>query len=457
MSDIAANIFRAYDIRGITPEPLGANAAYLIGRALAAAAVARNLTTIAVARDGRLSGADLLSALAAGICDSGVDVADIDLAPTPLAYFAAYKLAAGSAAVVTGSHNPKQYNGVKIMLGGDALAGDAVADLRRRIIEDDYPLPRAKGVCRRADVRGDYIGEICAKARLTRPLKIVLDCGNGAAGVVAPDVFRALGCEVTELFCEVDGAFPNHHPDPAKLENLQDAKRALAQSRADAAFVFDGDGDRLGVIIPGGEVIAPDRALLAFARAALAKHPGATIICDVKCTANFAPWIKRFGGIPRMCRTGHSFIKRELRQSGALLAGEMSGHFFFADDWPGFDDGIYAAAQMAQLAAAAQGGLGEVFADVPDSPATPELQIPMENPRRFVDEFARAAKFPNAKRINDLDGVRAEYADGFGLLRASNTTPSLVLRFEGENAAALARIQDDFRAALQAAGAKPPF
>ena len=458
MATLAAEIFKAYDIRGIVDKTLTEDACRAIGHALGSEARARNQTAIAVGRDGRLSGPRLARALAEGICAAGIDVVDIGCVPTPLAYFAAYQLGTDSCVSVTGSHNPPDYNGLKMVLGGQTLYGGMIQGLRQRIESHDFA--HGSGTLRSADVRGDYIKRIVGDVKLARPMKIVLDCGNGVAGDIAPQLFRRLGCEVTELFCEVDGNFPNHHPDPSKPENLEDVIRALRGTDAELGLAFDGDGDRLGVVTKDGEIIYPDRQLMLFARDVLLRVPGGQIVFDVKCTRNLAPWIRKHGGQPVMWNTGHALIKAKLKESGAPLAGEMSGHMFFKERWFGFDDGLYAGARLLEILSRAPDG-NAVLKALPDSVSTPELNLEMAEgePFKLVDALKREAKFDGAREIITIDGVRVEYADGFGLARPSNTTPVVVLRFEADSDAALARIQADFRRAITAVwpGAAIPF
>ncbi|MDR3213829.1 MAG: phosphomannomutase/phosphoglucomutase [Azoarcus sp.] len=443
----AAEIFKAYDIRGIVDKTLTAEAVRAIGHALGSEAVARGQQAIAVGRDGRLSGFDLASALAEGIRAAGVDVIDIGCVATPISYFAAHHLGVHSCVSVTGSHNPPDYNGLKMVLGGETLYGDKILDLRRRIAEDD--LSHGAGEQRTAAVVDDYLARIVGDVKLARPMKIVIDCGNGVAGAVAPTLFRRLGCEVTELFCEVDGHFPNHHPDPSKPENLKDVIRALATGDAELGLAFDGDGDRLGVVTRDGEIIYPDRQLMLFAADVLSRVPGGEIIYDVKCTRNLAAWVRARGGKPTMWNTGHALVKAKLKETGAPLAGEMSGHMFFKERWYGFDDGLYAGARLLEILSRAADG-NAVLKALPNAVCTPELNIKMREgePFELVRRLREKAGFEGAAEIITLDGVRVEYPDGFGLARPSNTTPVVVLRFEADDDAALARIQQAFRAAI---------
>ncbi|NJA88090.1 phosphomannomutase/phosphoglucomutase [Rhodocyclus tenuis] len=455
---VAAEIFKAYDIRGIVDRTLTEDVVRLIGQALGSLARERAQQTIAVGRDGRLSGPRLAAALAEGICAAGVDVIDIGCVPTPVSYFAAYELECRSCVSVTGSHNPPDYNGLKMVIGGETLAGDLIQSLRRRIETGD--LATGHGQLRHASVSEAYIERIVSDVKLARPLKVIVDAGNGVAGGVAPEVLRRLGCEVTELFCAVDGHFPNHHPDPSKPENLRDLIAALANSDAEIGLAFDGDGDRLGVVTREGNIIYPDRQLMLFAADVLSRCPGASIIYDVKCTRLLAPWIRQHGGEALMWKTGHALIKAKLKETGAPLAGEMSGHVFFKERWYGFDDGVYAAARLLEILSRSAAP-GAVLNALPNAVSTPELNIRMGEgePFALIEALTREAHFTDARDIITLDGVRVEYADGFGLARSSNTTPVVVLRFEADNAAALSRIQDDFRRVLLAArpGLELPF
>jgi len=389
----------------------------------------------------------LLDALAAGLTSAGADVIDLGMAPTPVTYFAAFHLGCASCVSVTGSHNPPDYNGLKMVVGGTTLSGEAIQQLRARIENDDL----ASGTGRRtqAAVIDAYLERIVGDVKLARGMKIAIDCGNGVAGMVAARLFRALGCEVEELYCDVDGSFPNHHPDPSHLENLADLIAALRRGGAELGLAFDGDGDRLGVVTHDGEVIFPDRQLMLFAADVLARNPGAEIIYDVKSTRLLAPWIEQHGGRPLIWKTGHSFIKAKLAESGAPLAGEMSGHTFFKERWYGFDDALYAGARLLEILSKTPDASAALKA-LPNAPSTPELQWKLAEgePHALVEKLQAAKPFPNAERVLTIDGVRAEYADGFGLARASNTTPVIVLRFEAETEAALKRIQEEFRSAL---------
>ena len=447
--DVDPSIFRTYDIRGVVGDTLTNGVARLIGRAIGSEARDRGLTEIAVGRDGRLSGPDLVASLIAGLRSTGIDVIDIGAAPTPVTYFAGYHLRTGSGISVTGSHNPPDYNGFKIVLGGETLSEGAIQDLYRRIEAERFV--DGMGGLQSIDVNQDYIRRITDDIQIERKLKVVVDCGNGIPGAIAPAVLEGIGCEVIPLYCDVDGTFPNHHPDPSDLANLQDLILSVKQVGADLGLAFDGDGDRLGVVTPAGEVIFPDRLLMLFAMDILTRNPGATIIYDVKCTGHLQPLILQHGGSPLMWRTGHSLIKAKMRETDAALAGEMSGHFFFGERWYGFDDGIYAAARLMEILAGdiEDRSPEDVFATLPKGVSTPELKIPMREGEhyRFIEAFRARTKFEGA-RLTTIDGVRADWPDGWGLVRASNTTPVLVLRFDADNAAALKRIQDEFRRQL---------
>jgi len=450
-STIDASLFKAYDIRGVVDRTLTADAARLIGAALGAEAVERGVREIAVGRDGRLSGPKLRDALVEGIRSTGTGVVDVGMVATPLLYYATHVLGTGSGVEITGSHNPPEYNGLKMVLGGATLYGDAIQDLKRRIGADELPRAERPGPLRSADVRDAYLQRICGDVKLARPMKIAVDCGNGVAGAFAPALFRMLGCEVIELFCEVDGTFPNHHPDPAHPENLQDLIRCLRETDAELGLAFDGDGDRLGVVTKDGRIIYPDRQMMLFARGVLMANPGAQIIFDVKCSRHLAREIAAHGGVPLMWRTGHSLIKAKLKETGAPLAGEMSGHIFFNDRWPGFDDGMYAGARLLELLSR-EADPSALLNALPDAVSTPELHLKTAEGENFalVERLQREAKFESSREVITIDGVRVEYADGFGLARPSNTTPVLVLRFEADDADALARIQAEFRRALLA-------
>jgi phosphomannomutase / phosphoglucomutase len=445
---VPAEIFRTYDIRGVVGRTLTAPLVRDIGRALGSVGRERGAAAFAVCRDGRLSGPELSNALMEGLAAAGADVVDIGMGPTPLAYFAAHHLGTGSCVAVSGSHNPPDYNGLKMVVAGDALYGEGVQDLRQRIEQRRFA--QGKGKRSTADVLDAYVERIAGDVRLERPFHIAVDCGNGVAGMLAPRLYRRLGCEVRELFCEVDGRFPNHHPDPAQPENLVDLQNAVRDSPCELGLAFDGDGDRLGVVTKDGESIFADRQMMLFAKDVLSRHPGAEIIYDVKSTRLLAPWIERLGGKPTIWKTGHSLIKAKLKESGALLAGEMSGHTFFKERWYGFDDALYAGARLLEILSREKDA-NQVLKSLPNLPSTPELHWALDEgePHALVAKLQAAKPFPGAERVLTIDGVRVEYADGFGLARASNTTPVIVIRFEAESGAALERIKGEFRRALQ--------
>lgn len=458
MPVIPHEIFKAYDIRGIVGKTVTVENVEKIGHAIGSEARARNLTTIAIGRDGRLSGPELSQALARGIQKSGINVIDVGMVATPMLYFAAHELCQYSGVMVTGSHNPPEYNGFKIVLGGQTLAAETIQALRIRIETND--LTHGSGTYSGHNIVDAYLKRITGDVRLARPLKIVVDCGNGVAGAFAPALYRSLGCEVTELFCDVDGSFPNHHPDPSVPDNLNDVIHALKTTDAEIGLAFDGDGDRLGIVTKTGHIINADRQLMLFAADVLSRNPGAKIIFDVKCTRNLAPWITQHGGTPVMWKTGHSFIKSKLIEEKALLAGEMSGHLFFKERWYGFDDGLYAGARLLELLSR-ETDINAALNNLPDSLNTPELQVRTaegEN-HALIAQLQKNAIFDNPQQIITTDGLRVEYRDGFGLARASNTTPVMVLRFEADNPAALQRIQEDFRRNILQAkpGAQLPF
>jgi len=458
-SHVDANLFKAYDIRGIVERSLTFEAARCIGAALGSMARERAVREIAVGRDGRLSGPWLRDALVEGIRSTGIDVVDVGQVATPMLYFATHYLRTGSGVAITGSHNPPEYNGMKLVLADEALYGEALQAMYRRIQAGQVTTARSPGALRTFDINQAYIDRIVGEVRLARPMHIAIDCGNGVAGATAGRLYGALGCEVTEVFCEVDGRFPNHHPDPAHPENLQDLIAAVHAQGAELGLAFDGDGDRLGVVTRNGKIIYPDRQIMLFARDVLAALPGSEIVFDVKCSRHVAPWVRRHGGRPTMWRTGHSLIKARLRETGAAFAGEMSGHFFFNDRWYGFDDGMYAGARLLEILSRSADPSSELES-LPDASATPELHLHTaegENQRlverlRSLAQHAMSAHehFPGAREFITIDGLRVEYEDGFALARPSNTTPVVVLRFEADNPSALVRIQNEFGRAIHA-------
>jgi phosphomannomutase / phosphoglucomutase len=418
-----------------------------IGAAVGSTAAERGVTQVVVGRDGRLSGPKLSAALIEGIRSTGIGVIDIGMVPTPVLYFATHLLGTGTGVEITGSHNPPEYNGLKMMIAGDTLHGDGIQALRQRIEDGNLKRAGQAGELKQVEVVEEYLTRIVGDVKLARPMKIAIDCGNGVAGAVAPRLYRSLGCDVVELFCDVDGTFPNHHPDPAHPENLQDLIRCLRETDAELGLAFDGDGDRLGVVTKDGQIIYPDRQIMLFAQDILAHRKGGEIIFDVKCTRQLAPWIRQHGGTPTMWRTGHSLIKAKLKETKAPFAGEMSGHLFFNDRWPGFDDGLYAGARLLEILSR-HPDPSAVLNGLPTAVNTPELHLKTAEGENFalVDRLRAEAKFEGADEVITIDGVRVEYKDGFGLARASNTTPIVVMRFEGDNEAALQRIQQVFGA-----------
>jgi phosphomannomutase/phosphoglucomutase len=442
--------FKAYDIRGTVPNDLNPDFARQLGRGLAARAHQAGVDSLVVGRDGRLSSPDLSAALQLGMRDGGINTIDVGQVPTPLVYFAAYTLKAGSGVAVTGSHNPPEYNGFKMMMGGGTLHGESILSLRDEV-KAGAPLAKTPGQAQTVDIVTPYLKRILSDIKLARPMKIAVDCGNGVAGAIAPRLFRELGCEVTELFCEVDGNFPNHHPDPADPHNLEDLIHCLKTTDCEIGLAFDGDGDRLGVVTKSGEIIWPDRQLILYARDVLERCPGSTIIYDVKCSRHVSVEVRKAGGTPLMWQTGHSLIKAKLAETGAPLAGEMSGHVFFKERWFGFDDGLYTGARLLEILSRSTSP-SAVLEALPQGVSTPELKLEMKEgqPHALIKRLQAEAKFEGATEIFTIDGLRAEFTDGFGLARASNTTPVVVLRFEGDNQIALARIQQAFRTQLLA-------
>ena len=438
-----ASIFKAYDIRGIVPSTINEAVAEALGRAFGTQALKEGEKTVAVGRDGRLSGPSLAAALMRGLAASGVEVIDVGMVTTPMLYFAANTLCS-SGIQVTGSHNPKNYNGFKMVLGGRAIYGDDIQALRQLMQTETSVTAATPGTIRQADVQADYTARIVGGITLARPMKIVIDSGNGIAGASAPAIFRALGCDVTELFSEVDGDFPNHHPDPSKPENLVDLIKALKDGDAELGLAFDGDGDRLGIVTKDGTNIYPDRQMMLFARDVLSRVPGGTILFDVKCSQRLAPEITAAGGVPLMYKTGHSLIKAKMKEINSPLGGEMSGHIFFKERWYGFDDGTYAGARLLEIVSKAPDA-GVVLNGLPTSFSTPELNVACEEgePHTVVDALVKTARFAAPAVVSTIDGLRVDWPDGFGLIRASNTTPVLVLRFEGHTDAALHRIEAD--------------
>ena len=447
---VTPSIFKAYDIRGIVPSTLDEQVAEALGRAFGTAALGEGEKTVTVGRDGRISGPALSSALIRGLVAAGVEVIDVGLVTTPMLYFAAHTLCR-SGIQVTGSHNPKDYNGFKMVLGGRAIYGAEIQALRQTMQLESWQL-QSGGSVREANVLADYTARIVGDVKLARPMKIVVDSGNGIAGASAPGIFRALGCEVIELFSEVDGNFPNHHPDPSKPENLQDLINALQNSDAELGLAFDGDGDRLGIVTKGGNNIYPDRQMMLFARDVLSRVPGGQILFDVKCTQRLAPAIEAAGGVPLMYKTGHSLIKAKMKEVDSPLGGEMSGHIFFKERWFGFDDGTYAGCRLLEIVSRSPDA-NAVLDALPTSFSTPELNVACAEgePAAVVEKLLALANFAAPAKVSTIDGLRVDWPDGFGLIRSSNTTPVVVLRFEGTTEAALARIAADMTALLKQA------
>ena len=448
---VTASNFKAYDIRGVVGKTISPAFAEHLGRAFGTEAIAAGEKAVAVGRDGRLSGPKLAAALIRGLVSTGLDVVDLGAVTTPMLYYVAAtrgRRGCHSGIMVTGSHNPKDYNGFKMVLAGRAIYGDDIQKLRERMVSETYTKKRGRKAA--MNIVPEYTARIVGDARLARPMKIVVDCGNGIPGASAPAILRALGCDVIDMYSHVDGDFPNHHPDPSKPENLADLIKVVHATGAELGLAFDGDGDRLGVVTKAGHIIYPDRQLMLLARDVLSRNKGATVIFDVKCSQRLAPVIKKAGGIPMMYKTGHSLIKAKMGEIGAPISGEMSGHIFFGERWYGFDDATYTAARMLEILSRSKDP-SAVLDALPTSFSTPELNVECAEgePPRVVAALQASAQFPGAV-ITTIDGLRADYTDGFGLVRASNTTPVLVLRFEGHTAEALHRIETDFMAALRA-------
>ncbi len=443
-SDVPSSIFRAYDIRGIVGQTLTTDTAYWIGRAVGSESIANGEPGVVVGRDGRLSGPDMAQALIQGLLDCGCNVTDLGMVPTPVLYFATHVLEARSGVMVTGSHNPPDYNGFKIVIAGETLANERITALHTRIVNDD--LSHGVGMLENVEMLDTYLEHIRNDIALAKPLRVVVDCGNGVGGVIGPRLLEALGCTVIPLYCEVDGTFPNHHPDPGKPENLVDLIARVKSEQADIGIAFDGDADRLGVVTNSGDIIYPDRLMMLFAKDVVSRNPGADVIFDVKCTRRLSALISGYGGRPIMWKTGHSLIKAKMKETGALLAGEMSGHIFFKERWFGFDDGIYSAARLLEIISLDSRNVDQVFSAFPVSHSTPEITVEVTDENKFaiIERLQREAKWGDAS-ITTLDGVRADYPKGWGLVRASNTTPMLVLRFEGDSPEDLAQIQALFR------------
>ena len=445
--EVPRGIFRAYDIRGIIDKTLTPETAYWIGRAVGTESHANAEPNVVVGRDGRLSGPAMVQALTQGLLDSGCNVIDLGMVPTPVLYFATHVLAATSGVMVTGSHNPPDYNGFKIVIAGETLANERITALHTRIIQQD--IESGSGSLRKVEMLQRYLEHICADISLAKPMRVVVDCGNGVGGVIGPQLLEALGCSIIPLYCEVDGTFPNHHPDPGKPENLQAMIARVKSEKADLGIAFDGDADRLGIVTNTGRMIYSDHLMMLFAQDVLSRNPGADVIFDVKCTRRLATVISANGGNPIMWKTGHSLMKAKMRETGALLAGEMSGHVFFKERWFGFDDGIYSAARLLEILSQDSRDAETIFAAFPVNVSTPELTVEVTEDSKFkiMQRLENEAQWGDAS-LTTLDGIRADFPSSWGLVRASNTTPMLVLRFEGETAEDLAQIKQLFREQL---------
>ena len=456
--EIAPEIFRAYDIRGIVDTNLTTKVVYWIGRAFAAQARSEGQNAAVVGRDGRLSSPALSQELIRGLLDSGMDVTDIGQVATPMLYFATHTLKTGTGIMITGSHNPPEYNGLKMMIGGVTLAEERITQLHKRLVNSKVEAAETPGELKAQVIDTEYMNRILDDVAVAQSLKIVVDCGNGVAGGIAPLILQELGCEVIPLYCEVDGTFPNHHPDPADPKNLQDLIKVVKAEKADAGIAFDGDGDRIGLVTDKGEIIWPDKLMMLFARDIVGRNPGADIIYDVKCSRHLNNLIAEYGGRPIMWKTGHSHIKAKLKETGALLAGEFSGHVAFGERWYGFDDAIYTAARLLEIVGSNTDSITEVFETFPDTQSTPEIQITTTESEKFqiIDKLAASADFGEGT-VTTIDGVRVDYASGWGLVRASNTSPKLTLRFEADTTDALEEVQNRFRTELAKVSATLKF
>ncbi|MEL0270617.1 MAG: phosphomannomutase/phosphoglucomutase [Gammaproteobacteria bacterium] len=449
MQAVSKSIFKAYDIRGIVNEDLTIETVVLIGKAIGSESIDRGERGIVVGRDGRTSGPDLMNALVEGIKSTGCHVVKIGMIPTPVLYYATYSKGASSGVMITGSHNPPNYNGFKMMIAGETLSGERILNLYDRINNQNFH--QGQGTSTTIDIQEDYLNRVTSDISIKRPLKIVVDCGNGVAGHLAPKLFEALGCEVVKLFCHIDGNFPNHHPDPSKLENLNDLIAEIKAEKADLGLAFDGDGDRLGVIDEKGNVIWADRQMILFSRDVIHRNPGAKIVFDVKCSSLLSKDISNQGGRPILSRTGHSFIKAKIKEESALLGGEMSGHIFFNERWYGFDDALYAGARLLEILSSRNESCSEIFSELPDSFNTPEINIHFDKQGDQFDAMEKLKKTANFNEgvLTTIDGIRLDYEDCWGLVRPSNTTPCLVLRFEAETEVSLKRIREEFREWLE--------
>jgi phosphomannomutase/phosphoglucomutase len=452
MQAVSKSIFKAYDIRGIVNEDLTIETVVLIGKAIGSESIDRGERGIVVGRDGRTSGPDLMNALVEGIKSTGCHVVKIGMIPTPVLYYATYSKGASSGVMITGSHNPPNYNGFKMMIAGETLSGERILNLYERINNQNFH--QGQGTSTTIDIQEDYLNRVTSDISIKRPLKIVVDCGNGVAGHLAPKLFEALGCEVVKLFCHIDGNFPNHHPDPSKLENLNDLIAEIKAEKADLGLAFDGDGDRLGVIDEKGNVIWADRQMILFSRDVIHRNPGAKIVFDVKCSSLLSKDISNQGGRPILSRTGHSFIKAKIKEESALLGGEMSGHIFFKERWYGFDDALYAGARLLEILSSRNESCSEIFSELPDSFNTPEINIHFDKQGDQFDAMEKLKKTANFNEgvLTTIDGIRLDYEDCWGLVRPSNTTPCLVLRFEAETEVSLKRIREEFREWLKRTG-----
>lgn len=443
-------VFRAYDIRGIVGSQLNENAMYTLGLAIAMELLYLRRTQVCLARDGRLSSDSLAEALRTGLIEMGIQVKDLGAVATPVLYYATYAQGLDSGLIVTGSHNPADYNGVKLVLAGKSLVQSDMDRLYAHMMRlKDGHMRRTGGGWTSLNILPLYIEQILKDIKLARPFKVVVDCGNGIIGPIVPQVLEALGCEVVPLYCDVDGRFPNHHPDPTVEENLVDLRATVLKTGADLGLGFDGDADRLGVITNTGDIIWPDRLMMFYVKDILNRYPGASIVFDVKCSQALKQVIESLGGVPQMCPTGHSIVKGVMKSVNAPLAGEMSGHLFFKDRWYGFDDALYSACRLLELLSQDNASVSEQFASIPNLVSTPEIKIPIEEAEKFeiIRRFTESANFEDAHCIT-IDGLRVEFSKGWGLLRASNTTPCLVARFEAQDSQSLAEIQALFRAKL---------
>ena len=438
--ELNEHIFRANDIRGVAYRDLTEEVVYKLGKALGSEAQDRGINEFIIGRDGRLSSPDIFEWLSSGVISTGCGVIDIGIVTSPMFYHSTFWLNSSSGVVITGSHNPGEYNGFKIVFNNQSSSSDEILLLKKRMLNNDFK--DGSGIIKCEAIEESYINKIVENINLEKKLNISIDCGNGAAGVIAKKVYEKLGCNVVELFGELDGSFPNHHPDPSRIENMQDLIDSVKNNDSSIGLAFDGDADRLGVISPDGEMIYPDRQMILFARQVIQSSPNAKVVFDVKCSKLLSDEILKLGGEPLICKTGHTFIKQKIRQTGAQIGGEMSGHIFFNDRWPGYDDGIYAGARMLEIVAASE---NNIFINIPNMVSTPEINIPADDDKKFkiVDEFIENSKFTEAN-IVDIDGIRVEFKKGWGLLRASNTSPVLVLRFEAETKEALENIKNIF-------------